>query len=658
MEIMQTKAVPGSVTLVYEIHAVDPESGVAGVEFRVSGGSFGGGTWQPAELTTPTTGGGEYTATIAGLSYEDSYIVEFRATNTDGASGIIPDSNNPIYPVYASLSGNVWAESTPTSSSGAAAGVEFRPTILSTVSITPDTPVPTSGTALEAGGYVLPTAWALRAGTSTPPTGPGTANYTVDSLHILTDTHWWSSDSGTLEATLDASNAITELGFQGGLQPVPLIHKATGTIPDLSPQYILGGWSTDSPWYNPNPSPPHHPIAFLAALGAVPSPATWHAEIDGTVLLDDGDYAGDMAGWLAQRTDGQYNLSGRIVAVYVDPDGKAGILTGGFGEGAEANVLSSVNMVDAQGGFQQAVVLEPSSGLSTISLDTVHSSTASGTGTLGTNGTITASSVSTTLKQADFFPWGVGSLDVSGTYTPGSLTFPADAVLSQQSLGGLDIAAGIVTAQFSSESSKSAGTLQNVIEGTAAAGFVVVDGSSVSTGIFVGETIGTFNPSASPDPTWTATAIGPWMETTAYLDLVSSNPSVLTALNLPAYEVGTTTLSGAGTNYNVALNNIKFLAPTSGGLPTVWATGSVTGAFTGIPSETISLSNGQLAVQFTPTHWSGNQWAATVSGSELNGDLGAFIVDQMHGVAAGTYSGDPSGTFSGTAAGAVQAHNH
>jgi hypothetical protein len=220
------------------------------------------------------------------------------------------------------------------------------------------------------------------------------------------------------------------------------------------------------------------------------------------------------------------------------------------------------------------------------------------------------------------------------------------------------MAAGRVNAQFSSESSKSEGTLHNVIEGTAAAGFVVVDGSSVSTGIFVGETIGTFDPSASPDPTWTATAIGPWMETTAYLDLVSSNPSVLTALNLPAYEVGTTTLSGAGTNYNVALNNIKFLAPTSGGLPTVWATGSVTGAFTGIPSETISLSNGQLAVQFTPTHWSGNQWAATVSGSELNGDLGAFIVDQMHGVAAGTYSGDPSGTFSGTAAGAVQAHNH
>jgi hypothetical protein len=146
------------------------------------------------------------------------------------------------------------------------------------------------------------------------------------------------------------------------------------------------------------------------------------------------------------------------------------------------------------------------------------------------------------------------------------------------------------------------------------------------------------------------------METTAYLDLVSSNPSVLTALNLPAYEVGTTTLSGAGTNYNVALNNIKFLAPTSGGLPTVWATGSVTGAFTGIPSETISLSNGQLAVQFTPTHWSGNQWAATVSGSELYGNVGSFGVDQMHGVAAGTYSGGSSGTFSGTAAGAVQAH--
>ncbi|MBC7354569.1 MAG: hypothetical protein H5U09_00010 [Desulfomicrobiaceae bacterium] len=180
-----------------------------------------------------------------------------------------------------------------------------------------------------------------------------------------------------------------------------------------------------------------------------------------------------------------------------------------------------------------------------------------------------------------------------------------------------------------------------------------MDGPSVSTGIFVGETIGTFNPSASPDPTWTATAIGPWMETTAYLDLVNSNPSVLTALNLPAYQVGTTTLSGTGTNYDVALNNIKFLAPTSGGLPTVWATGSVTGAFTGIPSETISLSNGQLAVQFTPTHWSGNQWAATVSGSELNGNLGAFIVDQMHGVAAGQYG---TGTFSGTAAGAVQAH--
>lgn len=654
---MQTKAVPGSVTLVYDIYAVDPESGVASVEFRVSGGSFGGGTWQPAELTTPTTGGGEYTATIAGLSYEDSYTVEFRATNTDGASGIISDSNNPISPVYASLSGNVYAGSTPTPSSGAAAGVEFRPTILSTGSITPDTPVTTSGTALEAGGYDYATAWTLRAGTSTPPTGPGTANYTVDSLHILTDTHWWSSDAGTLEATLDASSAITELGFQGGLQPVPLIHKATGTIPDLSLQYILGGWSTDSPWYNPNPSPPHHPIAFLAALGAAPFSATWHTAIDGTVLSGGGDYAGDMAGWLAQRTDGQYNLSGRIVAVYVNPSGGAGILTGGFGATGEANVLSSVNMVDAQGGFQKAVELNSSSGLSTISLYTVSSSSVNGTGTIGYSDTIMTSSASSTFKHAASLPWGVGSLDVSGTYTPGSLTFPAAAVLPlQSSMTGLDMAAGRVNAQFSSESSKSEGTLHNVIEGTAAAGFVVVDGPSVSTGIFVGETIGTFDPSAS---TWTATAIGPWMETTAYLDLVNSNPSVLTALNLPAYQVGTTTLSGTGTNYHVALNNIKFLAPTSGGLPTVWATGSVTGSFTANPvGETVSLSDGSSLsnVQFTPTYWSGNQWAATVSGSELYGNVGSFGVDQMHGVAAGTYSGGSSGTFSGTAAGAVQAH--
>jgi len=367
--------------------------------------------------------------------------------------------------------------------------------------------------------------------------------------------------------------------------------------------------------------------------------------IESSNIPGGGEYRGLTNMWLANRASG-YNFRSSIWAVYADPNGTTGILTGTVGGAGEANVLDNVFMANADGGFQKAVAL----GTGTVSLNLnsplVAITDITAPGNIGNTGTL-VTPVATSLYEAAS-TWGLGKIEFSsGTYS--DLSSGSNATLSFLQWDSAPHLVASMQAEFQNSNPDG---VQNVIQGTSTATFVYNDDTVLQTGIFVGETIGTFT-----DSTWQATAVGPWMETAAYLDLVNTNQAKLTDLGLPAYVVGSTTLSGGDTNFSVTMNNVKFLSPTSGGAPTVWGTADVTGSFSVDPypgSTSATLGDGTLNnITFTIQHWRDSQWAASISGSNV-GTVGGHQISEITGVGAGSYTGPSSGTFSGTAAGMVR----
>lgn len=136
----------------------------------------------------------------------------------------------------------------------------------------------------------------------------------------------------------------------------------------------------------------------------------------------------------------------------------------------------------------------------------------------------------------------------------------------------------------------------------------------------------------------------------------------------PAVEVGRTTLSGsvvagpAGQlDYlSVIMNDVIFLAPSTGQPPTIWKTDTITGSYRFGPNITsgagsIPVSNGKgITGNFNIGQWGNNAWSGTVNGQgNLSG--GSYSgPTQFQGNANGSYSGATSGTFSGTGSGTAK----
>jgi len=169
------------------------------------------------------------------------------------------------------------------------------------------------------------------------------------------------------------------------------------------------------------------------------------------------------------------------------------------------------------------------------------------------------------------------------------------------------------------------------------------------------------------------------METNRFLQMAAdpAGRTKLQQLNIPAFEVGRTDLSGsliAGSGesldyVSVLMNNVAFFAPSNGQKPGIWATNNVTGQYDfsngNISSDTItntdnviSVSNGDnINADFQFTHWNktNNTWTGaikngngTLSGGSYNGPV------DFRGAGAGTLTGTNSGSLSGTAAGIVK----
>jgi hypothetical protein len=205
-----------------------------------------------------------------------------------------------------------------------------------------------------------------------------------------------------------------------------------------------------------------------------------------------------------------------------------------------------------------------------------------------------------------------------------------------------------------------------------------------------GKIKGTFDP-ANTITTWKSIALGTWMEAGNLLDRIlkmemktegeteadvtARKIAFEQATKIPCFQVGTANLHGSiGTTsvdqLDVTMNNVTFLASSTGGTPRIWATphptqanpsAGVSGYYWGNPVDrpvTLTQQSG-ISANFTipANNWntSTNIWGATVTNGSgtVNGASITF-----KGGAAGQIVSQPSGptspgTFGGTGAGIV-----
>jgi hypothetical protein len=173
----------------------------------------------------------------------------------------------------------------------------------------------------------------------------------------------------------------------------------------------------------------------------------------------------------------------------------------------------------------------------------------------------------------------------------------------------------------------------------------------------------------------------------AKIDSIKNDTAALQAFydvtKIPCFQVGSTDLRGGGSVTGGSINlggasdpsmgimNATFLAPSTGDMPQIWASGSVVGAFTGSPSGVTVALSGYAPSTGTANGISANfnvqqfntatsTWGATVTNgtapvNSLTGATGATVSTALTftGGAAGTIN--TGGTFTGTAAGVVAA---
>ncbi|MHB8829484.1 MAG: hypothetical protein ACYC6Q_08170, partial [Syntrophales bacterium] len=191
---------------------------------------------------------------------------------------------------------------------------------------------------------------------------------------------------------------------------------------------------------------------------------------------------------------------------------------------------------------------------------------------------------------------------------------------------------------------------------------------------------GSFDPVTA---TWRAVSMTTGMETAGFLNKISSmddaqRQAFYDATKIPAFTVGTTDLRGQAGEIDLGsagrgILNVKFLAPSTGGSPQLWASGNVNGGYTATPgvgtgSTTVSLAGYQvgtgtpngITANFNMQNWGATKWGASVTNGSVPAGTSGFNYPNapstginFQGGAAGTINA-ANGAFSGTAAGVVK----
>lgn len=343
-----------------------------------------------------------------------------------------------------------------------------------------------------------------------------------------------------------------------------------------------------------------------------------------------------------------------FTGLYIDPLGHIGFLKGNFTGTISGSTLSM------NGGLYPILM-----GTDTISPEDFYNGITTGSFDVSGAGSAAASGTFNSMNITGHSDWGISQMILGGTYGD-SMTNAWTLSLGGSYGAGYIFDADLTGSQWAS----------NRADATAAGYWADARTSAPATGIYIGETNGTFNPA---DHTWQAVTEGVWLETNRFLQMAgdAGGRSKLQQMNIPAFEVGRTNLSGsliAGPDtsldyVSVMMNNVAFFAPSTGEKPGIWATNNVTGqydfshGFLTAGSITnadnvIAISNGDsISADFQFTQWntSTNTWTSsirngtgTLSGGLYNGPV------NFRGAGAGTLTGTNSGSLSGTAAGIVK----
>jgi len=349
-------------------------------------------------------------------------------------------------------------------------------------------------------------------------------------------------------------------------------------------------------------------------------------------------------------------IDARFYALYISPDGRAGIWRGDLA-GHYYPELGMFTADDIGLGLWRTTEMEsgPSpiilgSASLTYSPDIHFDYLISGSGAFTAGGTISGWNVQGwkySLPAPANKDWGIWQVLAAGDYS-GTTSNTWDLLLEHGTIETVYGIGGTYTRGTQWSGVNIAGTTLGYGADIAA--------STPITWISVGDTIGTFDPIYSP---WQLIQTGAWIETNKFLQMAADastggGQAKLAALNIPAIEVGKVTLTGSGNNFtSLSMTDVTFFAPSTGAPAQLWATGNVSGNYSMLPinlDTPISLSGGGLSADFTFRKWDTftGKWISTID----NGVGGFNGSTSFKGAGAGTgASSIYPGSISGTAAG-------
>lgn len=406
---------------------------------------------------------------------------------------------------------------------------------------------------------------------------------------------------------------------------------------------------------------------------------------------------GSYFGFVTGKTDSDFNTYGMVTALYLDKSGNAGFLLGDYTGTVFPNADN--DLFEAMGGLFPTQI-KASTGYTAASLytadsggivnDHYNSTPYQAEGIFYTNGTFATSSgiFMAGFRDANFASIGgsgwamaVGATVRGGDYSSGSTDY---WLLDWGTKTYAQTGHNMNPPFFDDNKRRSRGfAISNpdnadiggqwsgsFIEGKSISSWINID--SGLNGLAFGEIHGTFDPSSSATyMTWETVTGSIAMDTNTFMALAGSAAGqvALQQMNLPAYAIGKTTMSGSipvsGGNLGMTMTDVTFYAHSSGQQPMVWATNNVSGSFTGSPA---AGNNGLLTGVQSPTlqtivtinTWNSPAgiWTADVCppgnanvNLVKNLDGGGTTQVQMYGQAGGAISGT---TITGTAAGVNQ----
>ncbi|MEN2985938.1 MAG: hypothetical protein ABDH16_04715 [Thermodesulfovibrionaceae bacterium] len=367
-------------------------------------------------------------------------------------------------------------------------------------------------------------------------------------------------------------------------------------------------------------------------------------------------YRGYIGGILAPKTDSSYNMNAYVTGMYSDSD-KKGVFIGELSTDGSSNVLTNLKMfyLDGENSIKTITIKEGAIPTSYTSIPISELR-------------IDENSYGITSQQCkgymvmdtdtNDYNFGVGVVGMGGKYSSAPSS-PWEIIY----LGKFK-SDGVFGAILKGDTWGAKNNIKNLIHGKTYGYFS--DVTAAKTGIFVGETAGTFDPT---NKYWQTVTVGVALETVQFLSMAcpqgrcnklgvefSEEQEKLRKLNIPVVEVGRANFTGEGNNLIVNMRDVVFFSTQMGQKPILWATAKVSGSYNGSPtlnqSITLNATSGASgSVNFTPTYWDSGKWSATVSGNpQLSGGSYSGPVN-MQGVAAGNYNNN---SFSGTASGVVK----